>query len=123
MALLTYVDPIDFDSTESEFTIDNAFLKMGGLDRDDLALYASILSGTQIGFFQANSQVAVVRAAESYTTDGIALDSEPLLSVGDSYHIRFTQARPGRDGKDGSRKRPNTPNTCLLYTSPSPRDS
>ena len=27
------------------------------------------------------------------------------------------------DAESGNHKRPNTPNTCLLYTSPSPRDS
>ena len=104
MALLTYVNPIEFDSTELEFTIDNAFLKMGGLDRDDLALYESIISGTEIGFFQENREMAFVRATENYTSNGIELESEPILSVGEAYHIRFTQARPGRDGKDGSRK-------------------
>ena len=96
MPLLTYVDPTDFDGIQAEFTIDNGFLKMGGLNRDDLDLYTSILSGTQIGFFSNDRETASVRATQSYATNGIAIANTPRLTVGEAYHIRFTQARPGK---------------------------
>lgn len=105
MAVHTYVASTDYDPTQAQFTIatvdDASYLKIGELNADNQALFESIIDGWA-GFFQNNQRIAAVRITAPYdATNGVQLENSPELIVGEAYHIRFTQARPGRDGRDG----------------------
>ena len=102
MATRSYVLPSAYDPAATEFTIatigGNPYLQMGALDRDDAALFRSLIDGWA-GFFQNGQQVAAVRiTARHDATKGVQLEGLPTLTTGGEYHVRFTQARPGRDG-------------------------
>ena len=109
MATRSYVSPAEYDPADTEFTVatidGNPYLQMGALDRDDSALFRSLIDG-YAGFFQDGQQVAAVRITARYdATKGVQLESLPRLTIGGGYHVRFTQARPGRDGIGGSNRR------------------
>lgn len=104
MATRSYVTPSEYDPADAEFTIatidGNPYLQMGALDRDDTALFRSLIDG-YAGFFLNGQRVAAVRITERYDpTNGVQLESLPTLTTGGEYHVRFTQARPGRDGSN-----------------------
>ena len=44
------------------------------------------------------------------------------IKKGEKIPAKKLGAAAKKKGKIGQRAKPNTPNTCLLYTSPSPRD-
>ena len=102
MATRSYVTPSEYDPTDAEFTIatidGNPYLQMGALDRDDSALFRSLIDGWAV-FVQDGQRVAGVRITERYDPmKGVQLESLPQLTIGGEYHVRFSQARPGRDG-------------------------
>lgn len=104
----THVTPADYDPAENEFTIatvdGNPYLQLGGLATDDDArnLFESIFDG-HVGFFQNDRRVAAIKVAAPFdATNGIRLASVPVLTEGESYYVEFTQARPGRDGRDAT---------------------
>ena len=104
MATRSYVTPSAYDPTDAEFTIatidGNPYLQMGALGREDAALFRSLIDG-YAGFFLNGKRVAAVRITERYDpTNGVQLESLPTLTTGGEYHVRFTQARPGRDGSN-----------------------
>ncbi len=104
MATRSYVPPAEYDPADTEFTVatidGNPYLQMGALDRDDSALFRSLIDG-YAGFFQDGQQIAAVRITARYdATKGVQLENLPTLTIGGEYHVRFTQARPGRDGSN-----------------------
>ena len=107
MPIRTYVAPTEYDPTQEHFTVatiaENLYLQIGALstEPENQKFIESLIDG-QTGFFQEKKRIGRPVRYNTYTRNGIPIDSIPELAYGEAYHIRFTQARPGRDGKDGS---------------------
>ena len=107
MPVRTYVAPTEYDATQEDFTVatinGNLFLQIGALssEPDNQKFIESLIDG-QTGFFQDKKRIGKPVRYNEYTLNGVPIDTLPELAYGEAYHIRFTQARPGRDGKDGS---------------------
>ena len=119
MAARTYVSSSEYDSTEQEITIANIggrnYLQMGDLGTDEANLFESIIDG-HVGFFLDDARVAIMRVAAPFDEDnGIQIvaaegyDGIEELVLGNLYHVDFTQARPGRDGRPAEIEVQDTP--------------
>ena len=104
MATFRLVASSDLDTAAAEFAFlvsgDRTYLQFGLLNADDRRLFASIIAGARVGFFQSNSEVANVRIVADYDALlGVQVGEVPsALSVGSDYQVKWTQARPGRPG-------------------------
>lgn len=103
-----YVSNADFNENSQHFDFqtvgENTYLRLGGLNTEDKALVKSFLTGTALGFFEGENRRAVVFTAGVWddVNKRIAINSIPsTLTIGTSYDIRSTQARPGTPGEDG----------------------
>ena len=110
MPARAYVTPSSYRPDAAEFTIatidGDPYLQMGALDRDDAALFRSLLDGWAGFFTEEGQRVGVARIIARYDAEkGVALGNLPNLQISNEYHVRFSQARPGRDGKDGANRR------------------
>ena len=105
MANRQYVTQDIFDINQSQFiiqTIDGKpFLKLGGLDSDGQRLLDSLIATGYVGFFRDRERVDFVNILSTYGENGVELERLPQLTIGE-YIIRFSQAQPGKDGKDGA---------------------
>ena len=106
MATRTYKSTTDYDAQQSHWTIetvdDRYYLKMGALNRADQRFIESLIADGFVGFFQNDVRVAIAVVSSTYDAenDRIEIDSEVTeLTLEAEYEIRFTQARPGRDGE------------------------
>ena len=104
----TYVNPTAYSDTNAEFTFETVnndiYLKIGNLNDDDAALIVSIIAGGLVGFFQNGERIAITPITADYdATNGIRVESTPEdLTLNEAYIIKFTQARPGRFGEQGT---------------------
>ena len=106
MATRTYKSTTDYDVQQSHWTIetvdDRYYLKMGALNRADQRFVESLIADGFVGFFQGDVRVAIAVVSSTYDADNdrIEIDREvPEVILDAEYEIRFTQARPGRDGE------------------------
>jgi len=104
MATFRLVASGSLDTTQAEFVFEvidgSPHLRFGLLSAENTRFLESVVAGGRVGFFENGREVGNARIIADYdATDGIQIDSMPsALSVGSDYEIRWTQARPGRDG-------------------------